>query len=71
MSRDTLRRFVFFVYVLMFIHLWHRAAAIKVAVSKFNKLMIRIDIALSTILSLTIHFSGLGGKEPDDICYYL
>jgi len=38
MSRDTLRRFVFFVYVLMFIHLWHRNTAIMLSVYKFNKL---------------------------------
>jgi len=35
-SRDTLRRFVFFVYVLMFIHLWHRDTAIMLSVSKLN-----------------------------------
>ena len=38
MSRDTLRRFVSFVYVLMFIHLWNRDTAIMLYVSKFNKL---------------------------------
>ena len=38
MSRDTLRRFVLFVYVLMFIHLWNRDTAIMLYVSKFNKL---------------------------------
>ena len=38
MSRDTLMRFVFFVYVLMFFHLWRRDTAIMLSVSKFNNL---------------------------------
>ena len=38
MSRDTASRFVFFVYVLMFIHLLRRDTAIMLSVSKFNKL---------------------------------
>ena len=37
-SRDTLRRFVFFVYVCLFIHLWRRDTALMLSVSKFNKL---------------------------------
>ena len=45
MSRDTPRRFVFFVYVLIFIHLWRRDTVIMVAASKFNTL-IKIDIAI-------------------------
>ena len=45
MSRDKLSRFVFFVYVLMFIHLWRRDTAIMY-VSKFNKLNDYIDNAL-------------------------
>jgi len=57
-SHDTLIRFVFFVYFLMFIHLRHKDTAIMLSVSKYSNVLIKIDIALR-LLTNQVYLSYL------------
>jgi len=49
MSHDTLRHFVFFVYVLMFIHLWRRDTGIMLSVQHKSSThrIIKIDTCIA------------------------